>query len=148
MTDDLYPGDSYPGDSYPEDLYPEDLYPDDSYPGDSYPEEPYPEEPYPDALYVDGNALAGPLAEIFAVDLTAATGRCVSCGRTGPVAELRVYDQAPGLVARCPGCAAVVLRLVRGPASAWLDLRGVVSLRIPLPPPADPQLAMAQVGVL
>ncbi|MDU0287802.1 DUF6510 family protein [Saccharothrix longispora] len=33
---------------------------------------------------MDGNALAGPLAEVFAVDLTAARARCGSCGETGP----------------------------------------------------------------
>jgi hypothetical protein len=83
--------------------------------------------------YADGNALAGPLAEIFAVDVTAAMGRCARCGNTGPVAALRVYAHAPGLVARCAACGEVVLRLVRGPASAWLDLRGAVSLRVDLP---------------
>jgi hypothetical protein len=82
----------------------------------------------------DGNALAGPLSEIFAVDLTAAIGTCTGCGRTGPVATMRVYHRAPGLVARCPGCDQVILRLVRGPRSAWIDLRGTVSLQIPLPP--------------
>jgi len=85
-----------------------------------------------DGRYEDGNALAGPLREIFAVDVTAAIGRCVGCGLSGPVAELRVYQHAPGMVARCPGCDDVVLRVVRGPAEAWLDLRGTVSLRIPL----------------
>jgi hypothetical protein len=84
--------------------------------------------------YLDGNALGGPLGELFAVDVTVAAGRCASCGLTGPVAELRLYAHAPGLVARCPGCDAVMLRLVRGPASAWLDLRGTASLQIPLPP--------------
>jgi hypothetical protein len=83
--------------------------------------------------YTDGNALAGPLREIFAVDITAATGRCAGCGLASPVAALRVYARAPGLVARCPGCDEVVLRLVRGPAAAWLDLRGTVHLHIPLP---------------
>ncbi|MFD1930803.1 MULTISPECIES: DUF6510 family protein [Nonomuraea] len=82
-------------------------------------------------MHLDGNALAGPLGEIFAVDLTAAVGRCANCGLQGPVAALRVYEGA-GLVARCPGCEEVVLRLVRGPQEAWLDLRGTVSLRIPL----------------
>lgn len=82
--------------------------------------------------FTDGNALAGPLREIFAVDLTAATSRCAGCGQSGPVAALRVYAHAPGLVARCPGCDAVVLRLVRAPDSAWLDLHGAASLRIPL----------------
>jgi hypothetical protein len=86
-----------------------------------------------DDAYQDGNALAGPLSEIFAVDVTAAVGRCSGCGSTGPVARLRVYGPEPGLVARCPDCEQVVLRLVRGPDAAWLDLRGAVSLRIALP---------------
>ncbi|WP_043615154.1 DUF6510 family protein [Nonomuraea candida] len=83
--------------------------------------------------HLDGNALAGPLGELFTVDMTSATGRCASCGLTGPVASLRVYGPDPGLVARCPGCEEVVLRLVRGPGSAWLDLRGMVSLRLNVP---------------
>lgn len=89
--------------------------------------------------YEDGNALAGPLREVFAVDMTAAIGKCAACGRTGPVATLRVYSREPGFVARCPGCEEVVLRYVRGPDAAWLDLRGAVSLQIPLPPepPSD-----------
>jgi hypothetical protein len=89
-------------------------------------------------LYTDGNALAGPLGEIFAVDVTVAIGRCVSCGFAGPLAELRVYGPPPGLVARCPGCEEVILRLVRGPDAAWLDLRGTVTLQIPLPREAAP----------
>lgn len=83
--------------------------------------------------HLDGNALAGPLREIFAVDVSAAISRCVHCGLAGPVATLRVYARAPGLVARCPGCDEVVLRLVRSPQTAWLDLRGTVTLQIPLP---------------
>lgn len=95
-------------------------------PDDSY-------DSYDDDLHEDGNALAGPLSEIFAVDLTAALTTCTGCGSAGPVARLRVYDHGPGLVARCPDCAHVVLRLVRGPGTVWLDLRGTVSLRITLP---------------
>ena len=82
--------------------------------------------------HVDGNALAGDLREIFAVDLTVATGQCAGCGYKGSVATLRVYQNAPGTVARCPHCEEVVLRLVRGRDRAWLDLRGTVSLEIPL----------------
>jgi hypothetical protein len=54
------------------------------------------------------------------------------------VASLHVYQHAPGAVARCAGCDAVVLRLVRGPDRAWLDLRGLVSLEIALPEQARP----------
>jgi hypothetical protein len=82
---------------------------------------------------LDGNVLAGPLREIFAVDLTVATGRCAGCGQVDRVAELRVYTRAPGLVARCPNCDSVMLRLVRGPDRAWLDMRGVVALEMPMP---------------
>ena len=82
--------------------------------------------------YQDGNALAGTLQEIFAVDLTSAVGRCSHCGLTGPVATLRVYGRAPGLVARCPGCGEVMLRLVQSAHSIWLDLTGTVRLQIPI----------------
>ncbi|GGJ78854.1 hypothetical protein GCM10011583_08020 [Streptomyces camponoticapitis] len=87
-----------------------------------------------DDAYSDGNMLGGPLSEIFAVDLTGAVGRCAGCGLQGPVAQLRVYDRAPGLVARCPRCEQVVLRLVRGKDTAWLDLHGASALTIPLAP--------------
>ncbi|TMS00004.1 DUF6510 family protein [Nonomuraea basaltis] len=85
------------------------------------------------AEHLDGNALAGPMAEIFAVDVTAATARCANCGLAGPIASLHVYGPEPGLVARCPSCGEVVLRLVRSLGAAWLDLRGAVSLRVSLP---------------
>jgi hypothetical protein len=83
--------------------------------------------------FTDGNVLAGPLGELFAVDVTAADGRCTSCGLLGPIASLRVYgyDNGPGLVARCPRCEAVVLRVVTAPGRTFLDMRGIVSLRIP-----------------
>lgn len=83
--------------------------------------------------YLDGNVLAGALAEIFTTEMTGAVGRCAQCGRTDALATLRVFADAPGLVARCPSCEQVVLRLVRGPDCAWLDLRGATSVRIPMP---------------
>jgi Family of unknown function (DUF6510) len=84
-------------------------------------------------LWTDGNALAGPLQDVVRVDITAAVGRCTGCGRTAAMAEVRVFDHAPGLVARCPACDQVLLRLVRGQGRAWLDLRGLVYLQVPVP---------------
>jgi hypothetical protein len=84
-------------------------------------------------LWSDGNALAGPLQDVFCVEVTTAVGRCTACGRTAPMAEVRVFDHAPGVVARCPACDQVLLRLVRGPGRAWLDLRGLVYLQLPIP---------------
>ncbi|MFD5028895.1 DUF6510 family protein [Streptomyces sp. NPDC058220] len=89
-------------------------------------------DPIRTAEFQDGNVLAGSFREIFATDITAATGTCAACGLTGPVAELRVYTHAPGLVARCPRCDHVILRLVRGPSEVWLDLSGTTALKIPL----------------
>jgi hypothetical protein len=84
-------------------------------------------------LWSDGNALAGPLQEVFRVEVTTAIGRCTGCGCTIPMAEARVFDHAPGVIARCPTCDQVLVRLVRGPGRAWLDLRGLTYLQLPAP---------------
>jgi Family of unknown function (DUF6510) len=46
------------------------------------------------------------------------------------MAEARVFDHAPGLVARCPACDQVLVRLVRGLGRAWLDTRGLTYLQL------------------
>jgi hypothetical protein len=84
-------------------------------------------------LGTDGSALAGPLQDVFCVDVTTAVGRCTGCGRTGAMAEVRVFDRAPGVAARCPTCDQVLLRLVRGGGRAWLDLRGLTWLQLAVP---------------
>jgi len=83
--------------------------------------------------WTDGNALAGPLQQFFSVDLTVAIGRCDGCGRTAPLAEARVFDHAPGVVARCPACDQVLLRMAQSPDRAWLDLRGLAYVQLALP---------------
>jgi Family of unknown function (DUF6510) len=78
--------------------------------------------------HLDGNAAAGPLREVFAVDVTAARGECVGCGSTAPMAEARLFADAPGLVLRCAGCDGVLLRMVSGGGRRWLDVRGLAYL--------------------
>ena len=80
---------------------------------------------------LDGNALAGDLREIFAVDVTAAGYTCAGCGRGGAVATLRLWGPAPGQVGRCPHCDDVVLRIVVAPGRVFLDLRGTMRLEVP-----------------
>jgi hypothetical protein len=65
-------------------------------------------------LWSDGNALAGPVGDLLRVEITAAIGCYAGCGRTAAMAEVRVFDHAPGVVARCPTCDQVLLRLVHG----------------------------------
>jgi hypothetical protein len=84
-------------------------------------------------LWSDGNALAGHMQDVVRVDVATAVGCCTQCGRTAAMAEARVFDHAPGVVARCPTCDQVLLRLVRGPGRAWLDLRGLTYLQLPAP---------------
>jgi hypothetical protein len=79
--------------------------------------------------YVDGNTLAGPLTEIFAADPTVAMTVCAECRRAERIAGLHVYSGGPGMVARCPSCAAVMLRYAETPHGRWLDLRGIATLR-------------------
>ena len=85
-------------------------------------------------LKLDGNAIAGELFELFGVEMTVATGVCGGCGAVDLVARLDVYVHAPGIVVRCPHCEAVLMRVVRGRDRVWLDLRGVRSLEISVPP--------------
>jgi Family of unknown function (DUF6510) len=76
-----------------------------------------------DAL--DGNAIAGQLAEVFGGELTTATGVCASCGASGLVAELEVYLRAPGTVVRCRSCKGVLMVLVAARGVTCVDLRGL-----------------------
>ncbi|WP_306370127.1 DUF6510 family protein [Nocardiopsis sp. CC223A] len=84
------------------------------------------------ATHLDGNVLAGPLSEVFAVDVTAAERHCAHCGDHGAFARLRVYTDGPGLVVRCPGCEVLVLRLVRTPRGLVLDLGGTGCITLPV----------------
>jgi hypothetical protein len=81
-------------------------------------------------LRLDGNAAAGALGEVFALEITAARGTCASCGATAELGAVVVYAHAPGTVLRCPACTAVLVRLVRGPDRVWLDARGVSCLEL------------------
>jgi hypothetical protein len=81
-------------------------------------------------LKLDGNAAAGLLGALFPGDLTLAQGCCAGCGAVKPFAELAVYGGAVGLVVRCPGCDAVLLRVAQSGSRYWLDLRGFVWLQL------------------
>jgi hypothetical protein len=85
---------------------------------------------------LDGNALAGPLLDLFAVDLSGAQGTCGHCGSTGPLGEQPLYAQAPALVLRCRDCAEVLLRFGTGDGRVRLDLSGLRLVVAQLPAPS------------
>ena len=80
--------------------------------------------------YLDGNAAAGELNRIFALDITAAKGQCANCGAKRHFAEAHIYVQCPGLVARCAVCDHVLLRLVDAGQRMVLDMRGMRYLAV------------------
>jgi hypothetical protein len=75
-------------------------------------------------LKVDGNAVAGVLRELFGIEMTVAEAVCAACRQVNALGRVDVYMNAPGIVARCPSCGQVLMRLVRGHDRVWLDLSG------------------------
>ena len=81
--------------------------------------------------HVDGNALAGPLSELFRFDLTTTSGQCRHCGDVSVLARAMVYLDPSGYVVRCCSCDGVLLTVVVTDKRTWLDLSGVAGLQIP-----------------
>jgi hypothetical protein len=81
-------------------------------------------------LVLDGNAVAGLLGEVFNAEATTVVARCAACGAEGVLATARVYSHGPGVVLRCPGCTAVIMRFARIRGRLVADLRGVGTLTI------------------
>jgi hypothetical protein len=79
---------------------------------------------------LDGNAAAGRLMDIFAIDMTAAMVTCEGCGNERPLATLALYGGATGVVLRCRGCDTVNLRLSNTGRAIHLDLRGASRISI------------------
>ncbi|HEY7706014.1 MAG TPA: DUF6510 family protein [Gaiellaceae bacterium] len=83
-----------------------------------------------DVLKLDGNAAAGILQQVFAVEVTTASGTCAGCGATEPMGAVAAYMQGPGLVLRCPHCEAVLVKAVTDDERVWLDLRGLRTIEL------------------
>lgn len=81
-------------------------------------------------LRLDGNAAAGLLTEVFAVEMTTALGTCAHCGATNALGAVQVYAHAPGTVLRCPDCTAVLMTIVRAHERLHVDLGGVRRVQI------------------
>jgi Family of unknown function (DUF6510) len=82
-----------------------------------------------DKLMLDGNAVAGMLQEVFAVEMTTAIGTCSTCGATDAVGALRVF-QGAGVVMRCPHCDNALMTIVKDGPRVWLGFAGVRTLQV------------------
>jgi Zn finger protein HypA/HybF involved in hydrogenase expression len=83
-------------------------------------------------LRLDGNAAAGLLQEVFAIEVTTAVGTCVTCGATDAVGAVHVY-RAAGMVLRCPHCDSVLMKIVSDGERTWIDLRGLAAFELEAP---------------
>ena len=80
-------------------------------------------------LRLDGNAAAGFLREVFAMEVTTAVGTCEGCGSSDAVGAVHVYSAA-GTVLRCPHCDSVLMKIVSDGARIWIDVRGLRTLEL------------------
>ena len=81
---------------------------------------------------LDGNSLAGVLAELLVPEMTAARGRCGGCGAIEAIGAGLVYAEpdAPGAVLRCCHCESVLAVVVRRNGSTRFAFGGLVWLEV------------------
>jgi Zn finger protein HypA/HybF involved in hydrogenase expression len=84
-----------------------------------------------DELMLDGNAIAGLLQEVFAVEMTTAVGVCGACGATEAVGAVHVFRGA-GVVLRCPHCDNALVKIVKDDTRLWIGFPGVRTLELVL----------------
>jgi hypothetical protein len=81
---------------------------------------------------LDGNAAAGVLQMLFAVEMTTVEAACAGCGQIAAIGASMVYKHGMGTIVRCSACDTALIRVAEVRGRCWLDLRGVSVLQIPL----------------
>ena len=82
-----------------------------------------------DELMLDGNAVAGLLQEVFAVEMTTVIGTCDGCGAVEAVGAIHVFRGA-GVVLRCPHCNNPLIKIVRDDTRLWIGFPGIRTLEV------------------
>jgi Zn finger protein HypA/HybF involved in hydrogenase expression len=82
-----------------------------------------------DALMLDGNAVAGLLQEVFAVEMTTAIVTCGDCSATEPVGAVHVFRGA-GVVLCCPHCDSALVTIVKDDARVWVSFPRLRALQV------------------
>jgi hypothetical protein len=89
-----------------------------------------------DALMLDGNAIAGLLQEVFAVEMTTALGTCNACGAPFVIGATHVFRGA-GFVMRCARCDNALVTIVKDDTRTWIGMRGIHALQVVTSPAND-----------
>jgi hypothetical protein len=79
---------------------------------------------------LDGNGVAGLLAEVFGSDVSGEPRGCGSCGADAAVGAHRAFLGA-GVVLRCPACGDIALVVVQTGERNIVELRGRWRLDLP-----------------
>ena len=87
-----------------------------------------------DKLMLDGNAVAGLLRDVFAVEMTTAIATCGRCGATDAVGATHVFRGA-GIVMRCRRCDNALVTIVKDDTRAWIGFPGVRTVQVTVQPP-------------
>lgn len=73
---------------------------------------------------LDGNAVAGILAEAFGGEMTDERIGCPSCRSVWAVGQCHAYPGGPGAVVRCCGCDAILLVIARRRTMSCVEVHG------------------------
>jgi hypothetical protein len=84
--------------------------------------------------HLDGNALGSLLIDVFGQEMTDQLGACGSCGNVAAVGTLLAYRDAPGDVARCSSCGAVLFVAVTTPGGLRLTFESLRWIELPSMP--------------
>lgn len=82
-----------------------------------------------DELMLDGNAVAGLLQELFAVEMTTAIATCGTCGAKEAVGATHVFRGA-GIVMRCRHCDNALVTIVKDDTRVWIGFPGVRTVQV------------------
>jgi DNA-directed RNA polymerase subunit RPC12/RpoP len=83
-----------------------------------------------ESVIVDGNAVAGMLAEVLRSDATLLQLTCGTCGSRSILAEALVELDEVGAIVRCRACTHTMLTLLRKPDGVTLRI-GKLELALP-----------------
>jgi Family of unknown function (DUF6510) len=81
-------------------------------------------------MALDGNAIGGLLAEVFAAEMTSAEATCAACGAIRPLADTMVYLRGPGTIVRCRSCTSVLMVVSQVRGMNCVDLTGIQALQV------------------
>lgn len=83
--------------------------------------------------HLDGNAIAGLLSEVLAVEPTTTITICDSCGDEAALGQSMVEMDSPDTTVKCSNCNDVLFVIVATETSHTLIFSGLRLLRMPRP---------------